>query len=104
MKRIVMAVVASMLLVGPALAQNVQVGGEQQQRNTQKTTIETTGIGSDGERFKKSETTNINLPTVDLPQVRLNPTGIYQYSGIPCKWIRGKAEVDKPKAVVGPEK
>lgn len=82
MKRIVMAVVAGMLLAGPALAQNVQFGGGQQQRNTQQTTVETTEIGPDGKPIKKQVITNENLPT--------QSSGKYEYSGIPGKWMRGE--------------
>lgn len=70
-------------------AQSVQVGGEQQQRNTQMTTSTTkkfdpvTGkeIGED------KVSTNIGLPTI--------PNGEYKYSGIPCKWFRGSAKAEK---------
>lgn len=82
MKRTVLAMVVGMLLVGPALAQNVTVGGDQQQRNTEQTIRKTkkfdpvTGkeIGED------TVSTNKNLPA----------TGNYEYSGLPCKWRRGQ--------------
>lgn len=83
MKRIVMAVVAGMLLVGPALAQNIKVGGEPQQRNTKMTITKTMEIGPDGRPFEKEETVNENLPIE-----RTNPKGKYEYSGIPCKFKR----------------
>lgn len=82
MKKTVLAMVVGMLLVGPALAQNVQYGGGQQQRNTQQTTTETTEIGPDGKPIKKHVITNENLPT--------QSKGGYDYSGIPCKWMRGE--------------
>ena len=85
MKRIVMAVVAGILLAGPALAQNVNVGGQPQQRNTKMTTAKVIEIGPDGLPFEKTETINENLPTE-----RTNASGDYKYSGIPCKFMRGK--------------
>ena len=82
MKKTVLAMLVGMLLVGPALAQNVQVGGGQQQRNTQQTTTETTEIGPDGKPIKKQVITNENLPT--------QSKGGYIYSGMPGKWMRGE--------------
>jgi hypothetical protein len=79
-KEIVMALAAGMLLVGPALAQNINVGGEQQQRNTKVTTIKSMMIGPDGRPYEKTESINENLPT--------NPTGKLEYSGVPCKFMR----------------
>ena len=80
MKKIVMALVASLLLTGPALAQNINVGGEAQQRNTKVTKIKTMTIGPDGRPYEKEETINENLPT--------NPTGKIDYAGVPCKFMR----------------
>ena len=89
MEKTVLAMVIGMLLVGPALAQNVQFGGGQQQRNTQQTTTETTEIGPDGKPIKTQVITNVNLPT--------QSTGPYVYSGMPGKWMRGEKKAkDEP--------
>ena len=95
MKKTVLAMVAGMLLVGPALAQNVKVGGEPQQRNTKMTTYKIMDIGSDGRPFEKEVVINENLP-----EERNNPTGDLKYSGVPCKFMRqSKAEkVEKKRA------
>ena len=85
MKKIVMALAAGMLVAGPALAQNITLGGNPQQRNTKMTTLKTMEIGPDGRPFEKLETINENLPTE-----RTNATGRYEYSGVPCKFRRGK--------------
>jgi len=70
-------------------AQNIQVGGAEQQRNTQMTTIKTTSTGPDGQKVEKEEKTNINVPTAS--------SGKYEYSGIPGKWMRGsKTAKDEP--------
>ena len=88
MKKTVSAMVAGMLLVGPALAQNTQFGPSQQ-RNTQQTTTETTEIGPDGKPTKKQVITNVNLPT--------QSSGKYEYSGMPGKWMRGEKKAkDEP--------
>ena len=83
MKKIVMALVAGMLLTGPALAQNFNVGGQPQQRNTKMTTTKVMEIGPDGLPFEKTETVNENLPIE-----RTNAKGKYEYSGVPCKFMR----------------
>jgi hypothetical protein len=83
-KKIVMALVAGMLVAGPALAQN-NMGVGPQQRNTKMTTTKVMEIGPDGLPFEKTETVNENLPTE-----RTNARGKYQYSGIPGKFMRGK--------------
>jgi hypothetical protein len=93
MKKTVLAIVAGMLLVGPALAQNVNVGGEPQQRNTKMTTTKVMEIGPDGRPFEKTETTNINL--VNLEKERKNPDSELKYSGMPCKWYRKAAKAEK---------
>lgn len=87
MKKTVVAMVVGMLLVGPALAQNLNVGGEPQQRNTKMTTIKTMVIGPDGRPYEKTETRNENLPT--------NPTGNLEYSGVPCKFRRNSGSIQQ---------
>ena len=93
MKKIVLAVVAGMLLAGPALAQNVNVGGQPQQRNTKVTTTKTMKIGTDGRPHEQEETRNINL--INLPKERKNPDAEFKYSGIPGKWYRKAAKAEK---------
>ena len=93
MKKIVLAVVAGMLLTGPALAQNVNVGGEPQQRNTKLTKIKTMKIGPDGMPHEEEATININL--INLPKERKNPEAEFKYSGIPGKWYRKAAKAEK---------
>jgi hypothetical protein len=94
MKRIVMAVVAGMLLVGPALAQqNNKGGGDPQQRNTKITTTKTMKIGLDGRPYEQEETTNINL--INLPKERKNADGEFKYLGIPGKWQRKTVKAEK---------
>jgi hypothetical protein len=85
MKKIVLAIVAGVLLVGPALAQNNMGVGNPQQRNTKMTTTKVMEIGPDGRPFEKTETVNENLPTE-----RTNAAGDYKYSGIPGKFMRGR--------------
>ena len=93
MKKTVLAMVVGMLLVGPALAQNVKVGGEQQQRNTKMTTYKIMAIGSDGRPFEKEVVINENLP-----EERTNPSGDLKYSGVPGKWMRqSRAEKETKK-------
>lgn len=82
-----------MLLVGPALAQNIKVGGEQQQRNTKMTTTKTMKIGTDGRPYEQEETVNINL--INLPKERKNPDAEFKYSGIPGKWFRKAEKAEK---------
>jgi hypothetical protein len=96
MKKTLLAMVAGMLLVGPALAQNVNVGGEPQQRNTKMTTIKTMEIGPDGRPFEKTESININL--INLPKERRNPESESKYSGLPCKWYRKGVKAEKAGA------
>ena len=72
-----------MLVAGPALAQNFNIGGQPQQRNTKMTTTKVMEIGPDGLPFERMETVNENLPTE-----RTNAKGKYQYSGIPGKFMR----------------
>jgi hypothetical protein len=93
MKTIVMAVVTGMLLTGPALAENVNVGGDPQQRNSKITTIKTMDIGPDGRPFEKTESTNINV--IDLPKERKNPATEVKYSGVPNKWYRKAEKAEK---------
>jgi hypothetical protein len=95
MKKTVLAMVVSMLLVGPALAQNqnMKFGGEPQQRNTKMTTTKTMKIGLDGRPYEQEETTNINL--INLPKERTNPDSEFKYSGIPCKWYRKSVKAEK---------
>jgi hypothetical protein len=93
MKKTVLAMVAGMLLAGPALAQNVNVGGEPQQRNTKMTTTKVMEIGPDGRPFEKVETINTNL--INLPKERRNPESESKYSGLPCKWYRKAAKAEK---------
>lgn len=83
MKKIVLAMVGGMLLVGPVLAQTIQLGPTQQ-RNTRQATTSWSEKGPDGKPLQKSVTENINLPIE-----RTNATGEYHYSGIPGKWMRG---------------
>lgn len=78
----VLAAAALIIAAIPAFAQTVQMGPSQQ-RNTQQTTMTQTEIGPDGKPIQKSVTTNINLP-----EERKNNTGVINYSGIPCKWMR----------------
>jgi hypothetical protein len=93
MKKTVLAIVAGMLLAGPAPAQNFNLGGDPQQRNTKMTTRKTMEIGSDGRPFEKTETMNINL--INLPQERKNSEGNFKYSGMPCKWSKKAAKAEK---------
>jgi hypothetical protein len=85
-KKTVLAVVAGMLLVGPALAQNNMGTGNPQQRNTKMTKTKVIEIGPDGLPFEKEETVNENLPTE-----RTNAKGTYIYSGLPGKFLRKDA-------------
>jgi hypothetical protein len=84
MKKTLVAMVAGMLLVGPALAQNNLGTVNPQQRNTKMTVTKVMEIGPDGRPFEKTETINENLATE-----RTNAQGNYKYSGIPGKFMRG---------------
>jgi hypothetical protein len=82
MRKVIFAVmVMGVLMARPVLAQNIQVGGEQQ-RNTQVTETKTTEEVA-GKKVEKRVSTNVGLPTV-----KPAPTGQYGYSGLPCKWMR----------------
>jgi hypothetical protein len=96
MKKTLLAMVAGMFLVGPALAQNINLGGDPQQRNTKITTVKTMEIGRDGRPFEKSESINVNL--INLPKERKNADSDYKYSGMPGKWYRKAAKAEKAGA------
>ena len=57
----------------------VSIGGEQQQRDTTLTVSKTKQFDATGkETGEKTVSHNTS-----------NPTGKYEYSGLPCKWFRG---------------
>ena len=93
MKKIVMALVASLLLTGPALAQSTMASG--QARNSKTTVVKTMEIGPDGRPFEQEQTINENLPTE-----RTNAKGKYAYSGIPGKFLREKEAAGGQTATV----
>ena len=73
----------------PGEAQNIQVGRDQQQRNTEQATVKTTSTGPGGEKIEKEVRTNKNLAT--------QSSGKYEYSGMPGKWMRGEKKAkDEP--------